>query len=292
MSKKSYDHTSRGRNLKKHISALLALVLACGLSGQTVFAAGEEETQTVEEAAEAEKVTIQIAKGGDAIPYIYVNEDGDLVGFDVEVINIIFDRLPQYELEWNIVEWTSIFPGVDAGYYQLVVDHLGYRKERAEKYIYTDVYGLDPYAILVREDEEDIKSVYDLGGKTTIVEPGSINDTTFYIYNEEHEDDPVDIMYADNTGNFPLLISDGRIDFYYFTKRIIEEKVETMGMTDLKILDVSPEDRMYLSAGGLQGNFFIVSKEMPQLAEDMNEAFEAAVEDGTIHALREEYFGI
>lgn len=41
----------------------------------------------------------------------------------------------------------------------------------------------------------------------------------------------------------------------------------------------------------LSGNFFVVSKEYPQLVEDINTAFEAALEEGRILEISKQYLG-
>ena len=267
----------------------LALVLAATAVFPGFAAAEEKETEEYTE-YDGEVTVIRVATDGDATPYVFVDEDGKVTGYDVEVVEEVFSRLPQYELDWKIVEWTSIFPGVDSGYYDIVVDHLGYKKERAEKYLYSDVYDYGTYALTVRADNEEIKSIDDLGGKVTIIEPGSVNDTTFQQYNEAHPDNPVILTYAENTGNFPMLVSDGVIDFYYFTKITADNKIADMGLTDVITIPVPPEDRTKLSAGGVPGNFVVGSKELPEVIEAFNEKLMEAVEDGTIHRLREKYF--
>ena len=250
--------------MKIRALSLAFALLAVNVLPGTVFAQ-ETETEEVSTEYDGEVTVIRVATDGDATPHVYVDENGKVAGYDVEVVEEVFSRLPQYELEWNIVEWTSIFPGVDSGYYDIVVDHLGYKKERAEKYIYSDVYDYGAYALTVRADNEEIKSIDDLGGKVTIIEPGSINDTTFQQYNEAHPDNPVILTYAENTGNFPMLVSDGVIDFYYFTKLTAEQKIADMGLTDVITIPVTPEDRAKLSAGGLEGNFVVGTKENPRL---------------------------
>ena len=269
----------------------LALAMASMAVLPAAVSAEEEETEEVSTEYDGEVTVVQVATDGDATPYVFLEKDGTISGYDVEVVKEVFSRLPQYELEWNVVEWTSIFAGVDSGYYDIVVDHLGYKKERAEKYLYSDVYDYGTYALTVRADDDSIKSVDDLGGKVTIIEPGSINDTTFQLYNEAHPDNPVIITYAENTGNFPMLVSEGRIDFYYFTKTTSDAKIEEMGLTDVVAIPVSPEDRSRLSPGGVQGNFIVGTREKPEIIEDFNKALEEAVKDGSIHALREKYFG-
>lgn len=97
--------------------------------------------------------------GNRSQPFIFQGDDGNLDGYDIAVIKEIFSRLPQYELEFQTTEFASIFTGIDAGYYQMGVNNISYNKERGEKYLFSDVYSVSTYGILVRDDNTDIQTL-------------------------------------------------------------------------------------------------------------------------------------
>ena len=85
---------------------------------------------------EGEEATIHAVTGGSPAPYVTVEEDGTYSGYDIEVLQAVFERLPQYKLDLQTAEFESIFTGLTAGNYQLAVNNFSYREERSESYIF------------------------------------------------------------------------------------------------------------------------------------------------------------
>ena len=68
----------------------------------------------------------------------------DRVGYDIELIKAVFDRLPQYELQFELNDWDSILTGLDSGKYDISTECIFYSEERAEKYYFSDPISYDP----------------------------------------------------------------------------------------------------------------------------------------------------
>ncbi len=291
--------------LKKAVAVLAAGILAvslaaCGNADQSTGGAqtGAQGSTTQESAAQSsatsdntEKTKIIVATTGTGpSPFIFQGDDGNLDGYDIAVIKEIFSRLPQYELEFQTTEFASIFTGIDAGYYQMGVNNISYNKERGEKYLFSDVYSVSTYGILVRDDNTDIQTLDDLPGHTTETSPTSYNASMYQSYNEAHPDAQIEVSYIEDSNNTPLSVSDGKIDFELFSKTTLQSQVAEYGLTNVKIIDVPIEDSTAFM-DKLSGNFFVVSKEYPQLVEDINTAFEAALEEGRILEISKQYLG-
>ena len=291
--------------LKKTVAVLAAGTMAvslaaCGNADQSAGGAQTgvqgnttQESATQRDAAQGsatsdntEKTKIIVATTGTGpSPFIFQGDDGNLDGYDIAVIKEIFSRLPQYELEFQTTEFASIFTGIDAGYYQMGVNNISYNKERGEKYLFSDVYSVSTYGILVRDDNTDIQTLDDLPGHTTETSPTSYNASMYQSYNEAHPDAQIEV-----SNNTPLSVSDGKIDFELFSKTTLQSQVAEYGLTNVKIIDVPIEDSTAFM-DKLSGNFFVVSKEYPQLVEDINTAFEAALEEGRILEISKQYLG-
>ncbi|MGN0165087.1 MAG: transporter substrate-binding domain-containing protein [Lachnospiraceae bacterium] len=276
------------KKFRKITTLLLAVVLGTGLL--TACGSGSSEQSRTGEGSNIK--VVKAATSGAPSPYIIVEEDGSLSGYDVEVVNELFSRLPDYEVEWEITEFASIFTGLDSGYYQLGVNHFGFNTERAEKYLYSDVIAIDPVAILVKDNNTDIQSVYDLPGHTTEASATSYYLSVFDNFNATHEEQ-IDYVFVEDPGQTPLHVSDGTIDFEIFTKTTLESQVSSLGLTDVKLINVSNEENAWLTSGveSPSGTFYLISKEEAALAEALNKAFEEAVQDGTIQKLAVKYLG-
>ena len=302
------------RKFKKTLATILAistltasLLTGCGKSedkdDETTVAAAikvddteasdasdsSDEETTAAEPQEKRKIVIATSGTGPE-PFVYTDEDGNLTGYDIELIRIIFDGLPQYDVEFAVCEFQSIFTGIDTGIYQVGLNHLGYNTERAEKYLYTDTYDVGSHSIAVRKGYDEIKSVNDFGGHRSEVTAASANETTFLAYNEEHPDNPIDLIYVE-VDNFLVDVVNGTADFYYFTTATLEEQAKEKGLEDqIDLIPVSIEESENFT-GNLKGIFYIVAKDDTQLAEDINSRIEELVADGTVAELRKEWFG-
>lgn len=165
------------------------------------------------------------------------------------MIKEIFSRLPQYELEFQTTEFASIFTGIDAGYYQMGVNNISYNKERGEKYLFSDVYSVSTYGILVRDDNTDIQTLDDLPGHTTETSPTSYKASMYQSYNEAHPDAQIEVSYIEDSNNTPLSVSDGKIDFELFSKTTLQSQVAEYGLTNVKRLCKGYCDRGNAYAG-------------------------------------------
>ena len=129
------------------IISSIAVLSGCGSSGNAGSASGsgagavtESENVTISAgegpSAEGEVTTIIIGTGGSPKPWLWVDEDGRVSGYDAEVIYAIDELLPQYELKFEVTEFASLFTGVDTGRYTMAVNNFNWREDRAEKYLF------------------------------------------------------------------------------------------------------------------------------------------------------------
>lgn len=165
--------------MKKFVKVLLASLLAAALLAGCGSAAQPAPAQNTEEGQEAsaeddllariqERGTLIVALEGDWAPWSFHDADTDAVlGFDADVARGIASRLG---VEAEIVEapWESLFAGLDAGRYDLVINGVEITEERSEKYDFSEPYGYIHTALIVRSDNEEIKSFEDLEGKSTV----------------------------------------------------------------------------------------------------------------------------
>ena len=258
-------------------------------AGSTTEDATESSSEDTEAPVEKRKIVIATSGSGPE-PFCYTDESGELTGYDIELIRLVFEGLPQYDVEFAVCEFQSIFTGIDTGIYQVGLNHLGYNKERAEKYLYTDTYDVGSHSIAVRKGYDEIKSLADIGGHSTQITAASANETTFLRYNEEHPDNPLDLTYIE-VDNTLVDVANGVVDFEYFTTATLEAQIAEKGLEDkIDLIPVPIEDSENFT-GGLKGIFYIVAKDDTQLADDINARIEELIADGTVAELRAEWFG-
>ena len=156
--------------MKKTLAVILSLimVLACAACGSTpkdnpVDGSGESKDLL---AQIKERGYITIATEGDWSPWNYHDENDVLTGFDVEIGRKIAEGLG-VEAKFEETDWDSLLAGVDSGRFDIACNGVGYTEERAQKYNFSEPYAYTNSVLVVRADNEDIKTLEDLDGRTT-----------------------------------------------------------------------------------------------------------------------------
>lgn len=173
--------------MKKFVSLLLTLMMALGMT-----ALAEESKDQL--ARIQEKGEIVIATEGTWAPWTYTDENGTLVGFDVEIATAIAEKLG-VKATFVTVEWDGILAGIDSGRYDIAANGIDVTEQRSEKYNFSTPYAFNRTALVVRGDNEDIKSFEDLKGKKTTNSIAS----TYMILAEEYGAEVVGVDTLDQT---------------------------------------------------------------------------------------------
>lgn len=182
------------------------------------------------------KRTIEVATVGTTKPFTY-DKDGELTGYEIEVMREIFKGSDKYEVNFNKTEWSSIFAGLDGDRYQIGVSNLSYDEKRAEKYLYPNPYAKNPVVLVVKKGS-GIKSLDDIGGKSTEVIQGTSTAKQLEAYNKEHKDNPTELKYTEGTIQSILAnLSDGRSDYKIFERLTVEAIIKDQGLDNLGSLN-------------------------------------------------------
>jgi peptide/nickel transport system substrate-binding protein len=97
-------------------------------------------------------------------PQSFLNDDGELDGFDIDVSKEVADRLG-VDVEFVTPDWDTITPGNWGGRWDISIGSMTPTEQRAEVLYFTDEYYYTPAAFAVHNDNTDITSVDDLSGK-------------------------------------------------------------------------------------------------------------------------------
>ncbi|UCF27568.1 MAG: transporter substrate-binding domain-containing protein [Chloroflexota bacterium] len=98
-------------------------------------------------------------------PQSFLDENGELDGFDVQVASEVAERLG-VELEFVTPDWDMITPGGWAARWDLSIGSMTPTEERSEVLWFTDPYYYTPAVFAVHNDNTDIQTVEDISGKT------------------------------------------------------------------------------------------------------------------------------
>lgn len=217
---------------------------------------------------------IVVGTEGTYSPNSYHDENGDLVGFDVDVARGIAEHLG-VEIEFMEAEWDSLFGALDSGRIDIVVNEVEYSDERAEKYDFAEPYTYVHGALLVAEDNTDITGFDDLEGKRAAQNLTSS-------WGQEAENYGAELVSVDAVAQGIELILSGRADcmlnaetaFYDYMNKHPDTPVKIVATTDTTTSSQIP-----------------VPKGNERLVEAINEALDDMRSSGELAQLSEQYFG-
>lgn len=202
--------------LFKQLIAVSAVIL---LSAGIVTGCGSDE-KTSGSGDEVKKIIV--GTGNAYEPYCYLDEDGNLAGYEYEVLKAVDELLPQYEFEFETYDFANVLLSLDAGKIDIGAHQYELNKERQAKYLFSEEsYTTFITYITIDANNNEIKSIDDLQGKRVQTSTGS--NTTYLLeqYNEEHKDNPIILVYVDNSTEEETLagLQNGVWDATVMTKR-------------------------------------------------------------------------
>jgi len=108
-------------------------------------------------------------------PYESRNEQGDLIGFDIDLMEIIAEKLGK-KIEWQDMSFDGLIPALIAKRIDMVIAGMSITEERAQRVAFTKPYEISVSAFITRVDS-DIKDVEALRGKSVATQIGTVQET-------------------------------------------------------------------------------------------------------------------
>ena len=215
---------------KKKITAVLttgalvaALLAGCGSNSET----DSSNSDNSKDGSNENVTTIRVGTGTSYKPYCYLDENGNLAGYELEVLKAVDELLPQYEFEYETSDFTGLFSSLSQGKLDVVAHQVEYNEERGENYL----FGKEPYTtyvtyIAVPESVNDVNSLDDLAGKTAFLLAGGNAEYILEEYNKDHPDAQInlDIVQALSDDEKVAGFKSGKWDFEISTKRDVEKE--------------------------------------------------------------------
>lgn len=258
--------------MKRMIAVMLAAFMLASVLTMAASAKGSDDLlETIQK-----RGTIIVGLEGDWAPWSYVDENDELTGYDVEVAKAIADKLG---VEIQIVpgEWDGLFAGMDAGRYDMVVNGVEVTEERADKYDFSTPYAYIRTALIVKGDNDSIKTFEDLKGKKTANSIAS----TYMNLAESYGATCYGVSTLDET---LTMVLQGRVDA---TLNAIVSFTDYMAQhpdSNLKVV-ATTEEASNVAIPMRKGD------ETASLREAVNKAIDELREDGTLSELSTRFFG-
>src|SRR5699024_2490590 len=138
------------RNWKHPIAILFSLIMlsalaACGTDDEANGSEGDGEL----------KDTYTVVTDTSFVPFEF-KEDGEYVGFDIDLINAIADEVG-FEIDLETTNFDGIIPGLQTGSFDIALAGIGITEKRAKKIDYSDPYYESGLRIGVSVDNDSIE---------------------------------------------------------------------------------------------------------------------------------------
>lgn len=261
------------------IIILAGVIAGCGAGTKS----GEASKEGTVSASEG-KVKKIVVGTGTAFPKIcFIDENGKLTGFDVELVREIDKRLPEYEFDIQTQEFANLLLSLETKKIDFVAHEMEKNPERTEKYM----FNTEPYAhwrnkIIVAKDNNTIHSLDDLKGKKVLTGATSAEAQILENYNKKNNN-AINIVYQNGAANDTVnQVTTGRVD-------------ATIG-ADFSLPLTDPQGKLKTTGDDLgeADILFVFRKDDPagqKLAAAIDGAIKELKQDGTLGKLSKEWLG-
>ena len=263
------------------LTTLIALT-ACGSSSNS----NNQANSTVEGGSNENVTVLKVARNAvPNPPFSYINDNNEMEGYTVEYMKLLDERLDEYEFEYEEIAREAMLVGVETGKYDFAANFYYRNPDREAKYLFGNVeYGYSLNSIIVKDDRDDIHSLDGLRGKKlTPMSPSTGLRTLVVSYNENNTDNP--IIYEDidavTEAESAQWVASGKYDALLTNKTVFENVNAELNLP-LKIAAYVTKEPIWV----------LFNQDKTELAARFDEVTKQLIEDGTLPALSEKYFGV
>lgn len=224
---------------------------------------------------------------GGTAPFNYQNDDGELEGYEIDLLHEIEERSGDIEFEFNVTEWDAIFASLDSGKADIIINNITKKPEREEKYLFSDYsYYNNHTVIVVPKGDTSIQTVEDLQGKSIEVLAGTA--VTLYLeeFNEEHADNPINLVYSEaKTASLINDIAIGRYPAGIWSESYVVEAINQLGI-EVDTISIENEEDIQSSQA-----WFLYGANEEELKAEIDPILQEIIDDGTLSELSIKWFG-
>ncbi|TKJ89572.1 amino acid ABC transporter substrate-binding protein [Paenibacillus sp. CFBP13512] len=213
----------------------------------------------------------------------FIDENGKLTGYDVELVREIDKRLPDVEFEFKTMEFSNLLLSLETNKIDFVTHQMETNPEREQKYLFNKVpYSIFLNRVTVAKDNNTIKGLDDLVGKKVLT--GATSNAAYLLneYNKTHNNG-IDVVYTSGAANDTVQqIVSGRVDATITTDFANRFNTDADGNVALKTVG-EPLNQSNV--------FFVFRKDEQPLSDEIDKAITEIKADGTLKKLSEQWLG-
>lgn len=217
---------------------------------------------------------LRVGTEGTYSPFTYHDPSGALVGFDVEIAKAIGKRLG-VKIQFIEGKWDGLIAGLDADRYDAVINEVTITDARKAKYDFSNPYIVSKAALVVRSDNNSIKSFPELKGKKSA-------QTITSNYAQLAKENGAEVVATDGFNQSIDLVVAGRVDATIN---------DSLSFLDFKKHKPNAKVKIAATLGNAEQQGVLVRKGNPELVDAINKALAEIKADGTYLKISKKYFG-
>ncbi|MCZ8521712.1 MULTISPECIES: transporter substrate-binding domain-containing protein [Paenibacillus] len=267
----------------KFVPALLTALLFISGCGSAPAAKETAGSAKVETAGTAAPKKIIIGTGTQFPNICFLDDKGNLTGYDVELVKEIDKRLPEYEFEFKTMDFSNLLLSLETKKIDVIAHQMEVNEERKAKFLFNDeAYNVFPNKVVVHKDRNDIQSIDDLKGKKAIVGATSNAAVLLQEYNKKNNN-AIQIVFSGNGGTNDVIaqLKAGRVDATISTQFAVDQRNQSADAQQKTVGPAISNSKVY----------FILQKDATELKTKIDEALKAIKKDGTLGKLSTQWLG-
>ncbi|EMA6343710.1 ABC transporter substrate-binding protein [Bacillus cytotoxicus] len=253
--------------MKKKVFTIVATIT---LSISFILGACSKESRTTSTDGKKE---FRYAMSGLYKPFNYKENDGKLMGFDIEIGEALAKKMGMKPAPVTN-PWETLIQGLQAKKYDVILGSMAITEERLKAVSFTKPYYRSGAQIFVSKQNDSISSVDDLKGKKV----GVVKASTFKALVEKQTDK---ITEYDSDLTALMDLEPGRVDAV-ITDQMVGLRMIKEGNSSIK------------EAGkplNLDEMAIAVRKDDKKMVDKVNKALDEIIKDGTYEKISKKWFG-
>lgn len=269
-------------NLKK----VLTIALAGALSVSMLAGCGADKKDETQEDNSLAKVQEQgyftLGLDADFAPMGFTQEDGQIVGFDIDLANAVAEKMG-VTVEVKPIDWNAKSMELSTGKIDVIWNGFSISDERRQEVLFSNPYLSTKQSIIVKADS-DIKTKADLAGKKIALQDGSTSEDAVKADEETYNSiGDENISRFQENSQVLMEVDAGRADAAVIDEIFVRYYLQKENMLDKFVVLEEGFDEEDYGVGGRLGDY--------ALMEAINKALDECKADGTTSEISMKWFG-
>ena len=224
--------------------------------------------------AESKKV-LKVGMNPDFAPFEFIDKDGKITGFDVDLIQAIGKQMGA-EVKIQNMSFDGLVPALKTGNLDVAISGMTITDERKKSISFSDPYYQSGLIVLVNKDNNSITGVKDLKGKKIAVQIGSTGSMA------AHKVEGAKVTDLNNTPETYLELKKGSVDAVINDLPAVQYFLKTDEGKNFKIVgDVLEAENLGIG----------INPSDKDLVTNINKALAEIKKNGEYDKLYEKWFG-